>query len=739
MKAGTTSVASSFDLQITATTDTGFALVDQVLPINAYAGRSVSMPAPYVVNPGSVATNVKYKWTASSQNTTQVSIAGATSSTASFVPPVAGQYSFNVEASAIVNGIREVSTQTMVVVVQPASVSDIITAGDAKVVANNAVTTLSGSILNRDSSMNYGVRWTQLSGAQGGPAVVSLSNASTLTPSFLPTVAGTYSFQLEVTKSNPSTGAVLSVSTSQTQVTVQGASAAVYTVSAGEAKVAALNTAVFLTSSLGSQGVATDQVAASYQWSQIGGPAVSLANATTSQASFIPTVAGSYQFQVAVSASVAGGTPSVSTASTSVLVPEATVADGYGLSASAGAVQTIASPGAPVALSGGVATTGNAAGVTYSYQWTQTGGPSVTLSSANTQSASFIPPSSGTYSFSFQVTSSSATAASKTSVSTTQVVVKSPSAQNFAMGVSAGAPQTVNTSAVATLNAALDLQGDSLGVTFAYQWSQLAGAQGGPTTVSLSNANNRSANFLASVAGTYGFELSVVASVPDGTTRTAKAQTQVLVTTANSSSSFAISASAGPAQSVAANAVASLNGSVSTQGTTTGTTFAYQWSQLAGAQGGPAVLTISNANSTSATVIPSVPGTYGFQLQVTATLGDGTTRTVTSQTQVVVGSAGGSTFTVSAGDAKTLSVNSAAVMSGAVTAQGDSTGVTYAYQWGQVGVSPTAVTVSNANSATASFAPTVPGTYTFQLQVIATSRDGSTQTRTATTQVLVTP
>lgn len=114
-------------------------------------------------------------------------------------------------------------------------------------------------------------------------------------------------------------------------------------------------------------------------------------------------------------------------------------------------------------------------------------------------------------------------------------------------------------------------------------------------------------------------------------------------------------------------------------------------------------------------------------------------RTATSDTQVVVGSSGGSTFTLSAGDAQVVTLNSASILTSALVAQGDTSGVTYVYQWSQVGVTPVGITISNANSATASFAPTVIGTYTVQVQVIATMGTGATQTRTATTQVLVTP
>lgn len=116
-------------------------------------------------------------------------------------------------------------------------------------------------------------------------------------------------------------------------------------------------------------------------------------------------------------------------------------------------------------------------------------------------------------------------------------------------------------------------------------------------------------------------------------------------------------------------------------------------------------------------------------------LPNGSTQTASSRTQVLVSNSGGKTFTVSAGDAQVDAANSAVTLNGDVSLQGTYSGHTIAYQWSLLG-GPAAVTISNANAATASFVGMTPGLYVFQPQATVTE-NGTPSTKTATTQVLV--
>lgn len=521
----TGSVSNYVDVMIAALPASGVMLVESSTPVTGYAGKSLSLNLPFTSNSGATVSDVKYKWTAALENPSTVAIAGSKNSTATVIPVIAGQYRFDAEVTAKVNGITESQTGSVVAVVYPATFVDVIDAGMVQITAPGNSVSLSGAILNRDDTLVYSTTWSQLAGAAGGPVRVTLANTNTTAASFIaPTTLGTYGFEFKVVKNQPD--GTQAITTGQTTVLVQANASGVFNVTAGDAQ--------------------------------------------------------------------------------TVVV------------------------GAPTLLRGSVGTQGNTTGVTYLYQWSQVGAA--------------------------------------------------------------------------------------------------------PAAVTLSNANATTASFIPSVAGTYTFNLTVTASSSAGVS-SVSGTTQVMATTATAATAtFALSANAGPAQSVAPNSVTSLTGSQVSQGTTSGVTYAYAWTQIGAT---PAAVTLSSSTSTTATFMPTVAGVYQFQLTVTATLTDGTTRTATSTTQVIVGGVG-NTFTASAGDAQVTGVNTAVTMAGVVTTQGTFSGATFSYAWTQIGASPAAVLVSNATSLTASFAPTVAGTYTFELTVTAV-QGGVTSMQTAQTQVLVTP
>lgn len=518
------SVSNYVDFSVTAIPESGFRLVTSSTPQTGYINKQLTLSVPFTINPGNDVKEISYTWAAATSNPIAVPIAGATNSTATVTPTVAGQYQYDVTVKALINGFSQTAKGSVVATIYPANVTDIIDAGLPQLTTPGQVIKLVGSLTNKSSTANYSYSWTQLAGTAGGPETVTINNANSPTASIVtPTSLGNYGFVFTVTKDNPD--GTKNVTQSQTTVIVQAAPSGVFTLNAGAAQTVAVGSTATLAGSVGTQGTVT--------------------------------------------------------------------------------------------------------GVTYQYQWTQVG-----------------------------------------------------------------------TS---------------------------------PAVVTLSNAGSQTASFIPTVAGTYTFNLTVKATTASGTT-TVSGQTQVVATVGGAASSapFAMTANSGPAQSVAANAVTTLTGSQTSQGSTSNVNYAYAWTQVGAS---PAAVVLSNANTSTATFLPTVSGVYTFRLTVTASLPDGTTKTATSDSQVTVGGVGNA-FSVSAGNAQTLASGTAAIMTGQVTTQGTWAGATFAYAWTQVGASPAAVTVSNANALIASFVPTVSGTYTFNLTVTATS-GGVVTTQTATTQVLV--
>lgn len=516
------------DITITALPASGFQLVESSVPVNGYVNKPLSMNVPFSVDPGMAVENVKYTWTADTANPAVVAIAGASTSSATVVPVTSGQYKFYVTASAEVNGYVESATGSVVAIVYPPTFTDVIDAGLPQRVAYDQTVSLSGSILNKDNSLNYQTSWKQLDGVAGGPAVVSLGNANSSTASFVaPRMAGTYGFEYKVVK-HQSDGSQM-ITTATTFVIVGLAPTGVFTVSAGDAQ----------------------------------------------------------------------------------------------------NVQR----GAVAFLRGGVGTQGSSTGVTYTYKWTQVSGPTVTISNDTNVTATIVPTTNGVYVFQFQVTATSSSGVGAVITSRTQVIVSDdgtgvtpPAASvNYALSANAGNAQTSAPHTVATLSGAYAAQGDATGVTYTYQWSQIGS---GPSAVVLSNPNTPIATFIPTVSGTYGFRLTVTATLANGTTRTATADTLVLVGTTGS----AFSVNAGNAQAVAVNTATSMAGTVSTQGSHSGAIFTYEWTQVGAS---PATVTISNKNSLTASFIPTIAGTYSFQLSVTSNQG-GLIQTRTAQTQVLV-------------------------------------------------------------------------------------------------------
>ncbi len=422
-----------------------------------------------------------------------------------------------------------------------------------------------------------------------------------------------------------------------------------------------------------------ESFALKYNWTQISGPSVTLTGATTPGATFAaPTGPATLEFKLEVCDNDA--TPLCNSDNVVVTVKSPPTAN-------AGADQTVESGTNPVTLDGSGSSDPN--GETLTYKWSQTAGPSVTLSSTTVQKPTFTAPTGpATLEFKLEVCES----VQKTSCSTDTVVihVRQP---NVAPVANAGTDQTVASEATVTLDGSgsTDANTEAPLNTLSYEWSQLSG-----TAVTLSSTTAQKPTFTAPTGpATLEFELKVCDGGSPSLCSTDKVK--VTVTAANE----APTANAGPDQTVASEATVTLDGSGSTD--PNNDPLSYEWSQLSG----PAV-TLEGASTAKPTFkAPKGPATLEFELKVCdpAPLCNTDSVTVTVK----------SPPTANAGPDQTVeSGTNPVTLDG--SGSSDPNGETITYKWSQI--SGTAVTLSSTTAQKPTFAaPTGPATLEFSLEV----------------------
>ncbi|HUP91257.1 MAG TPA: PKD domain-containing protein, partial [Solimonas sp.] len=247
-------------------------------------------------------------------------------------------------------------------------------AGANQTVAPGAVVTLHGSGTDSDGTI-ASLAWTQVDGPP-----VTLSSNSAANPTFTaPAVAAPtiLRFRLTVRDNGGSTGTNTTVVT----VTPGGANTAP-TANAGADKSANSGAVVPLPGS----GTDTDGTITGFLWTQTGGTAVTLSNANTATASFTaPTVGAATPLTFTLRVTDNGGATDTDSIVVTVQPAGANVAP----TANAGPDQTRPSATATTLTSAGSA---DPDGTIASFAWSQTGGPAVVLTGANTATATFTTP-----------------------------------------------------------------------------------------------------------------------------------------------------------------------------------------------------------------------------------------------------------------------------------------------------------------------------------------------------------
>ena len=322
-------------------------------------------------------------------------------------------------------------------------------------------------------------------------------------------------------------------------------------------------------------------------------------------------------------------------ASAEVLTFELTVSDGVNTSA-ADTVQITVNPAAnqlPVANAGADQTVVSAAGVTLdgsgstdpeaqglSYAWSQTGGPTVTLSSTTAAAPTFTAPTVA-WNASAEVLTFSLTVSDgvNTGVADTVQITVSPE-PNQLPTANAGADQTVASAAGVTLDGAGSTDPEAQALSYA--WSQT----GGPT-VTLSSTTAAAPTFTApTVAWNASAEvLTFELTVSDGVNTSAADTVQITV---NPAANQLPVASAGADQTVASAAGVTLDGSGSTDPEAQALTYA--WTQT----GGTSVTLSGDTTATPGFTAPTLGWNatdvqLTFQLVVNDGLQDSAADTVT--------------------------------------------------------------------------------------------------------------
>ncbi len=587
-------------------------------------------------------------------------------------------------------GLTATDTVTVTVPTAANNTAPTANAGPDRTAATGATVTLDGSASSDPEGEALTWAWTRTAGPN-----VTLSSTTAAKPTFTaPSSAATLTFSLTVTAGGKT-------STADTvTITVQASTAP--TANAGADQTVTAGTTVTLDGSASSD---PENQALTYAWTQTAGTTVTLSSATAIRPTFTAPsgVTSNETLTFSLTVTDPGGLASAADALTVTVKPVDRPP-----TAEAGADRT-AHEGARVSLDGSASSDPD--GDLLAFAWTQTTGPKVTLTGADTATPRFQAPSqlAADTGLTFRLT---VTAGGKTATDTVIVVVRAGA--NDAPTANAGADQTVGEAAAVTLDSSGSSDPES--ETLTYAWTQTAG-----TNVTLSSATAASPTFTApSVTADETLTFSLTVTDARGL---ASAADTVTVTVRNG----APAAHAGPDQTVTEGATVTLDGSASSD--PDNETLTYAWTQTAGTN-----VTLSSATAASTTFTApsnlSADATLTFKLVVTDSGGNASapdTVTVTVQTNTAP--------TADAGADQLVAEGATVTLDGSGSSDAESRTLTYA--WAQTGGSPSVV-LGGAATASPRFTAPTGLTQDAALVFTLTVTDGRGLTDTDTVTVTVT-
>jgi gliding motility-associated-like protein len=682
-------IAGTYTMRLTVTDNNLSSSFDEVnvivkaavvnsLPVaNAGGDKSVNLPTSNTSLSGSGSDSdgsiASYSWTKTSGPS--VTMANTTASTLLLSNLVAGIYKFQL---LVTDNQGATDTDVATITVVAANQSPAADAGsDITITLPTNTATLSGSGSDPDGSIS-GYLWEKV----GGPAAGTMANATNPILTLTGLAEGIYTFSLTVTDNLGFTDIdEVTVTVNSVVINIPPVASA-----GGDQSLSLPANSIILNGS----GTDSDGTIATFAWSLVSGPSVTIAGANTANLSLTNLQAGSYTFRLTVTDN------SGDSHSDDVVVSVQPETVNQTPLANAGADVTLTLPINSTTLNGlGTDADGTIAG----YSWTKLSGPAGTLSGAATANLDLSNLVAGTYQFQLTVTDDKgATGSDNVSVFV--------NALNTAPIANAGADITINLPTNSTLITGSATDAD--GTIASYSWVQTSG----PGTATLSGAATNALTASNLLQGTYIFTVTVTDD--DGATDTD--DVKVIINAAN----LAPTANAG------ANKIITLPTNTTTitgSGTDTdGTIVTYAWTQLSGV-----IATLSNQNTKTLTVTVGGAGVYTFRLTVTdnegATAFDDMDLTVNAAivNQPPSANAGGN-------KSITLPVN-AINLTGSAS---DPDGSIATYQWTKV--SGPSATLTNPTTSTLSLTNLVEGTYLFRLT--ATDNGGLTASSDATVTVL---
>lgn len=641
------------------------AATNQAPSANAGANQSITLPvnSTNLVGSGSDpdGTISTYAWTLVSGPA--ATLTNASFSTASVSNMVEGVYVFRLTVTD--NG-GLTAFDEITVTVLPAAVNQppLAFAGSDQVLTLpvNSIT-LFGTSSDADGIVTTHL-WTKLT----GPAA-TLTNANTATLSVSAMLEGVYTFRLMVTDDDGATN------NDDVQVTVNAAT--VNQIPVANAGADLIITLPTNSANITGSGSDADGSIASYLWTKVSGPTVTLGVATNATLSVTNLLEGIYTFRLQVT----DNNGATDTDDMIVTVNPATVNQAPVVNA--GIDKVIFLPVNTVQFSG---STSDPDGSIASRVWTQVSGPSAaTLVNATTTLLTVNNLIEGVYRFRLTATDNlGATGFDEAQVTVNAATVNQPPFAN------AGSAQTIVLPTNSIILAGVGNDPD--GTISSFSWVKLSG----PTST-LANENTASLTVTNMVEGTYQFRLTVTDNL--GATGTSQVQVTVLPASIN----LAPNVSAGgninvvlPTNTAVLNGTATDDGSIAS----------VVWTKLSG----PAA-TLAGTTTTTLSLSGLVVGTYVFEL--TATDNGGLTNSSTATVTVFAAPPTNQPPVVDAGGDRVVQLPDNSIR---ITASAsDPDGIIASYLWTQTGGS--LIPINPNDTLILDLANLVPGTYQFTISV----------------------
>ncbi len=719
-----TSTADTVDITVTADNDAPTA--------DASGNQTVGEGDPVTLD-GSASSDpegatLTYAWTQTAPDSGEgsaVTLSDATTASPSFTAPTELLENLTLTFSLTVSDGVNTSTADTVDITVTAGDNDAPTAdasGD-QTVAEGAAVTLDGSASSDPEGATLTYVWTQTAPDSGLGSAVTLSDATTATPSF--TAPTELLENLKLTFSLTVDDGVNASDADTVDITVTAGDNDAPTAHAGGDQTVGEGAAVTLDGSASSD---PEGAALTYAWTQTApdsglGSAVTLSDATTASPSFTAPTELLENLTLTFSLTVGDGTKDSTAVTVDITV---TAGDNDAPTAHAGDGQTV-DEGNPVTLDGSASLDPEGADLTY--VWTQTApasglGSAVTLSDATTATPSFTAPTelleNLTLTFSLTVGDGVNTSTADT------VDITVTAGNNDAPTAHAGDDQTVDEGDTVTLDGSAS--SDPEGADLTYAWTQTAPDSGEGSAVTLSDATTASPSFTAPTELLENLTLTFSLTVGDGVNTSAADTVDITVTAGTND---APTADAGGDQTVGEGEPVTLDGSDSSD--PEGADLTYAWTQTAPDSGEGSAVTLSDATTASPSFTAPTELLENLTLTFSLTVGDGTKDSAADTVDITVTAGTNDAPTADAGDDRTVAEGAAVTLDGSDSSDPEGADLTYA--WTQTAPDSgegSAVTLSDATTASPSFtAPTElleNLTLTFSLTVNDGTKDSTADT-----------